>query len=239
MYNNLTQFYNAILFLLLFDCVGWYKGRTVSWECKGNFTGYGGIFSNTGMRALFMTLCNVDFVAFSRFFQLFWGQFFFNSVMCKCALHIDGSRPVPSSQTLTFKTRPSTQPVLWKWGLFAWEWKIICVSKAEHLTSFWYRVPDELENGLFFSFFLCAQDDYLDCYGDPVVTGKVGTDIEENKCSWLVVQAIQRITTEQMEMLKVWITLFSCSLWKQFHFPDAERLKTFCSYPLLHCKSHD
>ena len=51
--------------------------------------------------------------------------------------------------------------------------------------------------------FLCAQDDYLDCYGDPAVTGKVGTDIEENKCSWLVVQAIQRITTEQMEMLKV------------------------------------
>ena len=54
-----------------------------------------------------------------------------------------------------------------------------------------------------FHFFLCAQDDYLDCYGDPVVTGKVGTDIEENKCSWLVVQAIQRITTKQMETLKV------------------------------------
>ena len=95
------------------------------------------------------------------------------------------------------------------------------MSKAEHLTSFWYRGPDELENGLFFSFVLYAQDDFLDCYGDPVVTGKVGTDIEENKCSWLVVQAIQRITTEQMEMLKVWIMLSSCSLWKQFHFPEA------------------
>ena len=44
-----------------------------------------------------MTLCNVDFVAFSGFFQLFRGQFFFNSVMCKCALHIDGNRTVPSS----------------------------------------------------------------------------------------------------------------------------------------------
>ena len=47
------------------------------------------------------------------------------------------------------------------------------------------------------------QDDYLDCYGDPAVTGKVGTDIEENKCSWLVIQALQRATPEQREILEV------------------------------------
>ena len=29
--------------------------------------------------------------------------------------------------------RPSVQPFLWKWVLFAWEWKIISISKAEHL----------------------------------------------------------------------------------------------------------
>ena len=45
--------------------------------------------------------------------------------------------------------RPSAQPFLWKWVLFAWEWKIIYLSKAEHLTSFWYRGPGELGNGLF------------------------------------------------------------------------------------------
>ena len=41
--------------------------------------------------------------------------------------------------------RPSTQPFLWKWVLFAWEWKIISISKAEHLTSFWYRGPGDSE----------------------------------------------------------------------------------------------
>ena len=51
-------------------------------------------------------------------------------------------------KTLTFKMRPRAQPFLWKWVLFTWEWKIISISKAEHLTSFWYRGPGELENGL-------------------------------------------------------------------------------------------
>ena len=51
-------------------------------------------------------------------------------------------------KSLTFKIRPSAQPFLWKWVLFTWEWKLISISKAEHLTSFWYRGLGELENGL-------------------------------------------------------------------------------------------
>ena len=42
--------------------------------------------------------------------------------------------------------RPSAQPFLWKWVLFAREWKIISMSKAEHLTSFWCRGLGELSN---------------------------------------------------------------------------------------------
>ena len=41
--------------------------------------------------------------------------------------------------------RPSAQPFLWKWVLLLWKWKIISISKAEHLTSFWYRGPGSSE----------------------------------------------------------------------------------------------
>ncbi|KAJ9191526.1 hypothetical protein DTO164E3_8812 [Paecilomyces variotii] len=45
------------------------------------------------------------------------------------------------------------------------------------------------------------QDDYLDAFGDPAVIGKIGTDIQDNKCSWLINQALQRATPEQRKTL--------------------------------------
>lgn len=48
-----------------------------------------------------------------------------------------------------------------------------------------------------------VQDDYLDCFGDPQLTGKVGTDIQDNKCSWLVVESLRRVTPEQRRILEV------------------------------------
>lgn len=52
-------------------------------------------------------------------------------------------------------------------------------------------------------FLLPAQDDYLDLFGDPSVTGKIGTDIQDNKCSWLVVQCLLRASPVQQQILRV------------------------------------
>ena len=52
-------------------------------------------------------------------------------------------------KTLTFKMRLGAQPFLWKWVIFAWKRKVISISKAERLPSFWNRGLGEFGNGLF------------------------------------------------------------------------------------------
>ena len=47
------------------------------------------------------------------------------------------------------------------------------------------------------------QDDFLDLYGDPKLTGKVvGNDIVEGKCSWLIVNALNLADERQMEVIR-------------------------------------
>ena len=47
------------------------------------------------------------------------------------------------------------------------------------------------------------QDDYLDCFGSPEMIGKIGTDIMDNKCSWLINQALTRANPQQRSVLDV------------------------------------
>ena len=42
----------------------------------------------------------------------------------------------------------------------------------------------------------------MDCYGAPEVIGKIGTDIMDNKCSWLINQALDRASSEQRALLE-------------------------------------
>ena len=46
-----------------------------------------------------------------------------------------------------------------------------------------------------------AQDDFLDAYGSPEQIGKIGTDIQDNKCSWLVNQALRLASPQQRQVL--------------------------------------
>ena len=45
------------------------------------------------------------------------------------------------------------------------------------------------------------QDDYLDAYGSPEAIGKIGTDIQDNKCSWVINQALKRAGPDQRKVL--------------------------------------
>lgn len=54
-----------------------------------------------------------------------------------------------------------------------------------------------IDMGIYFQ----VQDDYLDCFGDPATIGKIGTDIEDFKCSWLVVKAMEICNDEQKKTL--------------------------------------
>lgn len=46
-----------------------------------------------------------------------------------------------------------------------------------------------------------VQDDYLDAFADPETLGKIGTDIMDNKCSWLINQALKLVSPAQRQIL--------------------------------------
>ena len=52
-----------------------------------------------------------------------------------------------------------------------------------------------------------VQNDFLDYYSKEEIGGKSGTDIQEGKCTWPIVIALERATAEQKRILKVNLSL--------------------------------
>lgn len=50
--------------------------------------------------------------------------------------------------------------------------------------------------------FFQIRDDYLDAFADPSVLGKEGTDIQEGKCSWVVLKALSMCSEEDSISIK-------------------------------------
>ena len=73
------------------------------------------------------------------------------------------------------------------------------MNMAGHTDKRVYRQAREilLEIGHYFQ----VTDDFLDCFGDPDVIGKIGTDIQDGKCSWLIVKALEVASEEEKRIL--------------------------------------
>ena len=116
--------------------------------------------------------------------------FLFIKIIFLCLLGLDLETPsyLPSIDLYTEEHYFTV--VTWKTAYYTIFLPIICgllISPSSSLVDHPELKTIAINIGIYFQ----VQDDYLDCYGDIKQTGKIGTDIQERKCSWLIVQAMK------------------------------------------------
>lgn len=82
---------------------------------------------------------------------------------------------------------------------------VMGIAVCSHLTNAVANISEELteEIAVVMGEYFQAQDDFMDCYTPPEILGKIGTDIEDMKCSWLAANFVATASEEQMAKFKV------------------------------------
>ncbi|CAH8623843.1 unnamed protein product [Dicrocoelium dendriticum] len=127
--------------------------------------------------------------------------------------HLDAiySKPTNCAPTsIDNFTKPHVDAIAkWKTGFYTFYLPIACgmiMAEVNDETRYSQASNILLKFGIYFQ----AQDDYLDCFGSEVITGKVGTDITDGKCTWLIAECLAQATPKQRQIIQ-----FMCT-WTSF-----------------------
>ena len=78
----------------------------------------------------------------------------------------------------------------------------LCLGLAATGTSSLVPLADIRELSRTMGEYFQSRDDFLDCFGDTKVIGKVGTDIQEGKCTWLATAFLENATTKEKSLFE-------------------------------------
>ncbi|KAH8658383.1 farnesyl pyrophosphate synthetase-like protein [Xylariales sp. PMI_506] len=107
----------------------------------------------------------------------------------------------PDANIKTFTLEQYVFIVMHKTAYYTFDLPIaLALMYTQRATSYNLEVVRDLS--LVMGEYFQVQDDFLDAYADPETLGKIGTDIIDNKCSWLILQAMERCTPDQMAVLE-------------------------------------
>ncbi|XP_059612662.1 farnesyl pyrophosphate synthase-like [Phlebotomus argentipes] len=95
-------------------------------------------------------------------------------------------------------------------------YEVIVKNISSHLASYFpvvlgmilagYSTPETLKKAKLIltdlGYFYIIENDFMDCFGDAKIIGKIGRDIQEGKCRWMAVACLENASPAQRETMK-------------------------------------